>query len=80
MNSAPLMGLDAEINNKFANENSRTVKVCMLKYKCVLLFTFLLLSCMEFVYIMYKELKEDDKMTSSIVGLINVLTNKTRDG
>jgi K+ transporter len=78
-NTTPLMGLDEQMNVQFAGEKSRTVKVCMLKYKCILLFTFLLLSSLEFIYIMYKETRNDEGFQQSLLSLLGKVTNKTHD-
>lgn len=80
MNSVPLMSADEQMNAQFAGEKSRTVKICMLKYKCVLLFTFLLLSCLEFVYIMYKEMRGDTDFQQAIISLVGKVTNKNSTG
>jgi hypothetical protein len=77
MTTNPLMSMDEQMNAQFANEKSRTVKVCMLKYKCVLLFTFLLLACLEFVYIMYKEIRNDSDFQETLIRFLGIVTNKT---
>lgn len=69
---------DTEINQQFANEKSRTVKLCMLKYRCVLMFTFMLLAFLQFLYIMFKEFLNDGESKAKIFELIDFISrNKT---
>ena len=63
---------DAEMNVQFANEKSRTVKMCMLKYRCVLMFTFMLLSFMQFGYIVFKEFLDDSALKTKMVELVEL--------
>ena len=44
------------------NEKSRLVKVMALKYKCVLIMTFLIITILQFIYIIVKEILKDDKL------------------
>ena len=53
--------LDAELNEQFSHEKSRTVKMCILKYKCILMFTFMFLCFLQFMYILFKEYLNDDQ-------------------
>lgn len=71
----PPMSFDAEMNAQFANEKSRTVKLCMLKHRCILMFTFMLLSFLQFCYIMFKEvLFSEDKVKSKLIELLELIS------
>ena len=67
-------GYDAELNQQFANEKSRTVKLCMLKYRCVLMFTFMLLSFLQFLYIIFKEVMAEDELKEKLLLLVEKVT------
>jgi hypothetical protein len=71
-NFTNMQTFDAEINAQFANEKSRTVKICMLKHKCILMFTFLLLAFIQFVYIMLKEIKDDSSLRDRLSTLADI--------
>jgi hypothetical protein len=63
-------GFDAELNQQFANETSRSVKFCILKYRCVLMFTFMLLSFLQFLYIIFKEVWGQDELKEKLLLLV----------
>lgn len=76
--SARLMGnFDSELNQQFANEKSRTVKLCMLKYKCVLMFTFMLVAFLQFGYIMFKEFINDEQFKNKLFELIDFVSENS---
>ncbi len=66
----PQSDFDAEINAQFASEKSRTVKVCMLKYRCIIMFTFMLLSFLQFCYIMFRELFSKDEIKDKLFEML----------
>jgi hypothetical protein len=55
-----------EINDQIRTEKSRTVKIFLLKYKCIFLFTFAFLSFGQFIYIMLDKLSKDGDLNSSL--------------
>jgi hypothetical protein len=65
-------GLDEQLNTQFANETSRTVKICMLKHKCILMFSFMLISLLQFVYIALTALMDDKQLTETIIKLVSI--------
>ena len=76
-------GLDEQLNHQFANETSRTVKICMLKHKCILMFSFMLISILQFVYIVFTQLMDDKDTREVLLQMANLLTtsaNVTSNG
>jgi hypothetical protein len=61
---------DAELNRQFANEKSRTVKMCMLKNRCILMFTFMLLSFLQLIYICFREVSGEDAFKKQLITLV----------
>jgi hypothetical protein len=70
-------GLDDQLNKQFANETSRTVKICMLKHKCILMFSFMLISLLQFVYIVFKEVMGDAAIKESFLQIASLYTRST---
>lgn len=74
INPSQIADFDAELNAQFANETSRTVKVCILKHRCILMFTFMLLSFLQFCYIMVKELLSEDALKEKLLEMFEKTT------
>jgi hypothetical protein len=62
---------DAEIDEQIDTEQSRIVKIFMLKYKCVLIFTFMLLCILQFAYIIAKLILEDVELKTALLNIVN---------
>ena len=76
-------GFDEQLNHQFTNETSRTVKICMLKHKCILMFSFMLISILQFVYIVFTQLMDDKDTREVLLQMANLLTtsaNVTSNG
>ncbi len=63
------------INEQMRNEKSRTVKIFLLKYKCILIFTLLALTLGQFTYIIVDKLSKDGDLTSSINNLVTSVSD-----
>lgn len=68
---------DQEMGEQFAQEDSRVVKVCMLKYKCIIMFTFMIISLLQFIFIMLKEFTHDDDFKLLILSALSNRTSKS---
>lgn len=64
-----------EINEQIRTEKSRTVKIFLLKYKCILLFTFILLSFGQFLYIMSDKLSANSDLYSNLSQMSSSFSN-----
>jgi hypothetical protein len=64
--------LDDEMNMEFANEKSVTLKMCMLKHKCILMFSFMLVSILQFLYIILTKVLDDQQMKDAMLQLISM--------
>ena len=67
----PQTGFDAEMNVQFANEKSRSVKWCMLKYRCITLLAFIVVSFFQFCFIMFKEVFSEDALKEKLIQLFD---------
>ncbi len=70
------------INEQIRNEKSRTVKIILVKYKCIFLFTFLFLSLGQFIYIMIDKFGQGEdihltlrKMSASFASFASLMSN-----
>ena len=70
-------GLDEDLNTKFANERSRTVKICMLKHRCILMFSFMLISILQFLYIVFNGLMNDSEIKDSVLELVKIYSKSS---
>ena len=65
-NDSMLQKFDAFITENMekglGSEKSRSVKIMALKYKCILIMTFLFIAILQFIYIIVKEILKDDKL------------------
>ena len=68
-----LEGFDEEMNRQFAQEKSRTVKICMLKYKCIFMIVGLLMTFAQAMYIAYLTLIADEKAIDLLVQIRDVI-------
>ncbi|HEY6438048.1 MAG TPA: hypothetical protein VIY47_15765 [Ignavibacteriaceae bacterium] len=73
--STPLAQFDLELNEQFAKEDSRCVKVCILNLKCILMFTFLLLA---FVYITVKEIFDEKELITGLHSFLALVSNNSK--
>lgn len=71
---SPIAQFDIELNDQLANENSRCVKICILNLKCIIIFTFMILT---FAYILIKEMFDEKEITVGMQALINLLANQS---
>jgi uncharacterized membrane protein YqjE len=60
-----------EADTQFQNERSRTVKIFLMKYKCILLLTFLLLALAQMVYIMLDKLVSDEQFMTQLFAFLH---------
>ena len=60
-----------EVDNAIQDEKSRTVKIFMVKYKCVLLFTFLGFAIFEMIYILADKIISDRFFTNQFFHFLN---------
>lgn len=72
-------GLDDQLNARFANESSRAVKICMLKQKCIIMFSFMLISLLQFVYIVFKEVMDDGQLRGVLLQLAGGYGGKSKE-
>lgn len=63
--------------NLLKNENSRTVKVMFLKFKCIVVFTVILIAFLEFIYICFKEFINNDALVNQVFDLIKIMKNES---
>lgn len=59
------------------NEKSRGVKVAFLKFKCIVVFTMMLIALLEFVYICFNAVFSNTQMFNDLVGIIRIFSNGT---
>ena len=59
------------INTQLETEKSRTVKIFLVKYKCILILTFLLLALAQMIYIMIDKLASDEQFMTQFFKLLN---------
>jgi hypothetical protein len=64
--------MDPEITSQFNSEKSRSVKIFMVKYKCILLFTFLGFAIFEMVYILMDKLSSNTHFTDRMFDFLNM--------
>jgi hypothetical protein len=66
-----MQSFDVEINEQMRHEQSRTVKICMLKYKCIMLFTFLALALFQMIYILVDKLSTNQAFSEQLFRFLN---------
>jgi len=64
------------MNEEYKQEQSRTIRFCMLKYKCVLIFTFMFLSFFQFLFILFKSVLGDESLSGNLNNLVSLLQKK----
>lgn len=72
MSPTAIPQFDMEMNEQFEKEKSRLVKCCMLKSRCVIMFTFMIIF---FFYITIKEVTDKEEIINSILSIANIFTN-----
>jgi len=63
----------ADVNRQMKEEKSRVVRIFLLKYKCILLLTFMLLSSGQFIYILQDSVAKDNSLSANINTLVFAL-------
>ena len=58
-------------------ERSRSVKIFLLKWKCVLIISFSLITIMEMVYILVQSILDDEALTGRLVSLLEMRGNRS---
>jgi hypothetical protein len=64
-----------EINNQIRNENSRTVKICLVKYKCVIIVTLMILCFVQFIFWSMDKFSKDSDVIENFRIISKWLTN-----
>jgi hypothetical protein len=64
--AAPMKEADMQIRN----EQSRTVKIFLMKYKCILILTFMILALGQMIYIILNKLISDDRFMTQLFTLL----------
>lgn len=54
--------MNNEANEIISDEPSRLVKIMMVKYKCALLLTILILACLQVAYMVFNQMNETGKI------------------
>lgn len=62
----------------FKDETSRTVKIGLLKLKCVIIMAIAILAIVQFIYIIFREIASNEKHFQSILSLTNAISNMSR--
>lgn len=65
-----------QIDNQIDQEKSRTVKICLVKYKCVLLLTFMLLCLGQFIYLIFSS-KPSAELVNKVLEQLIKFSNKS---
>lgn len=60
-----------EGSKEITNEKSRIVRCCMIKYKCVLMITFIFL---QFCYIVFRDVLAEDDLKDKLLELLEKIT------
>ena len=63
--------LQGDASEQIKHEQSRTVKICLVKYKCILLVIFLILALLQMLYILVTKLMADDDFTTKLFSYLN---------
>ena len=71
---SPIAQFDVELNEQFANEDSRCVKICILNFKCIIIFTFMLLT---FALLIVKEVFDAKEMITGLHALFTLASNNS---
>jgi hypothetical protein len=63
------------IDNQIRGEESRIVKICLIKYKCIIfVLTTLIIAFGQFIYILFANLDKDNSLNVNVNNLVKALT------
>lgn len=66
-----------KIDRHIENEDSRIVKIFLIKLKCILIFSFLCIAILEFIYIIVKEMTNNENLINFLKTMAFNNTNFT---
>jgi len=66
---------NVESNNQFKNESSRIVKICILKYKCIVICLSVILSLGQFIYILSDKILADSSLITSMKSFVSTVSD-----
>ena len=67
----PLQEVNNQVDNQIKKESSRTVKIFLVKYKCILLFTFLGFAVFQMIYILVDKITSDTSLMAQVFNFLN---------
>lgn len=67
---------DLETDRPPTIRRSKILEWLEMKYKCILIFTFMLLSALQFIYLCFKEFLNDDKLKTSFEAIVNYMISR----
>lgn len=62
-------------NDNFKNEKSRFIKFVLIKYKCILIITFLIIVVLQFLYLLFKDMNDQGKLYNLLEMYVNEMYN-----
>lgn len=60
--STAFMEMNRDVDDEIQTEPSRIVKIMLVKYKCAILFTVLILAFLQVIYLVFNQLDESGKI------------------
>lgn len=63
--------LNETVDRQMQTENSRCVKIFLVKYKCILLFTFLGFAIFQMIYILIDKITSDSDFMTQLFHFLN---------